>query len=641
MSDPTLSWLAPLTTADFVQKAVAQGIATNQSKSEQAAATVNALVNNLGGFLTTISDVPLVSTELGQVTATVDGFMAQARPVKPALDATFPDAPADVILGSVGEITLDAVPVLTAAEPSLSTIAPPVKFTAPVPVAEALPDRAYPDKPASAMPTAKPLRELTLPSAPTPITVNFDGVMPADLDAPPSGSFDFTEVEYQSILNDNLKTKLLSLVLNTAQTGLSESVRQQMWDKSRELTSATTQGLIDSISRQYARSGHVLPAGDEAERVFQAMETGAEQDVAENRNIAITEADLEQKNFQFAFTQALALESQLMVHHNEVQQRSFDAAKYVIEAAINLYNVKIAYFNAGVTLFTAQAQVYRDRIQAELSKVELYKAELEGQRLIGDLNKQDIDNYRSQIEAVVAVFGLYKDELDAVKTQIEGDRLKVALFEANIRAYAETIRAKSLEYDGYKAELSGEEIKAKTYDSLVGAFGKRIEAFSSITEAKIKKQDADIKVSYDIPLRVLEQQTSVFKTKVLAKTSEIEGVTALYKADADVYGTEVGAEGTRINAQVSVQKQEIDYLTKKADVAIEAIKANVATFMSQKELILGALKTIAQVESQLAAAFGGAVNYSASMNAGESQSFSNSNSSSYSNSISDSTTHSS
>jgi hypothetical protein len=640
MADQTLSWLAPLSTADFVQQAVANGIADNQDRSELASLEMSNMVNQIGDLLNTIGDVPTIDTQLGNVTTALDSFTEQTQPVKPAIDAIFPDAPTDVVLGTVDSLAIDPIPILTAAEPSIAIITPPTKFTTAVPVAEALPDRMYPDAPTNTMPTAPVMRTLTLPSAPSILAINFEGITPAALDAPAIDSFTFTEQDYQSVLMTNLKDKLLSLVLNTAQTGLSAAVEQQIWDRARERTASSAQGAIDNISRQFARAGWSIPTGDEIESIYKATEAKTAEDMAESRNIAVTQAQLEQSNFQFSFTQAVALEGQLLNYHSQTQQRALEAAKYIVEAAINLFQMRVAYFNANVALYTAQSQVYRDRIQAELAKVELFKAELDGQRLIGELNAQDISNYKAQIDAVVAVFGLYKDELEAVKTQLEGDRLKVSQFEANIRAFAEQIRAKSLEYDGYKAELSGEEVKAKIYDSLVAAFGKRIDAFKTATDAKVQKLDADIKTTFEVPLKVLEQRTEVFKSRVQAKVSEIEGATTLYKADADVYKTNVTAESAKISTQVEVRKQDVDYLMKQADVSIEAVKANIATFLAQKELVIGTLKTIAQVESQLAAAFGSAVNYSAGMHAGESQSYSQSNSVSASNSISDSTVHS-
>lgn len=607
---------------------VGDGMKLAFDKGEIANDKLTEQLNYLQDALVEITNLPpITGTTLPDVVHQVDAFVDQDKPSRDAitaLDGTYPSAPPDAILGTVGDLVIDDVPVLSAAEPTFNTITAPAKFTKAAPTATPLPDRVFPDKPGYTLPTTPTARVLTLPLAPSLLTVNFDGVLPSALDTPPNVEFDFTEQEYQSLLSGGLKTKLLDLILNTQQTGLNPAIEQQIWDRSRERTRATTQGAIDNINRMYARAGWSLPQGDQVKAIYRAQEQQAEADITESRSIAIAQADLEQKNFQFSFTQAIALETQLMNLHNSMQQRSFDAAKYLIEAAVSLYQVRVSYFNGNVTLYTAQAQVYRDRIQGELSKLEVYKTELEGQKLIGELNAQDVANYTAQIQAVVAVFGLYKDELEAVKIQLEGDGLKVQQFEAYIRAFAEEIKAKSLEYDGYKTELSGEEIKANAYKAIAEAFGKRIDAFTSVNDAKVKKLDADIKVNIDTPLKVLAQQTEVYKTQVQATTAQIEGLTTIYKTDADVYDISVKAEGTRINAQVAVQEAEINYGTKKADLAIEVAKANIATMLAQKEMSIGTIKAIAQLLSQLVAAYGSSVHLGASISGSGSVSDSNS-----------------
>lgn len=629
----------------------------------------------------------------------------------------FPDAPPDASYGHVNELTIGDEPQLTATEPVIREITAPAPFAEAAPDTPALVERAYPDAPSDALPAPITLRDLTLPEAPTPLSFDFEGAIPAVLDAAPNTDFTFSEAEYQSALSTQLKTSLLDLVLNVRQTGLSAAVEQQIWDRARERTAAVTRDVIENIQRMYQRAGHELPAGDEVESVFKAQEDAAAQDITESRNIAIAQAELEQKNFQFAFTQAIALEGQLIGLHNNVQQRALDAAKYAVEAAISIFQAKVAYFNANVQLYVAQAQVYRDKIQAELSKIEIYKAQLEGQKLISELNAQDIANYKAQIDAVVALYELYKSKLLAVKTQLEGDSLRIQQFEAQIRAFAEKIRAKSLEYEGYKAELSGEEIKANIFGSIVNAFQARTQAFVAATDAKVKKQDADIKIAYDVPLAKLKQETDVFVAKINATSEQSKAINAIneilqklyetraaveetrIKAETDIYKTEVEAlknandaeasrlgayndanrvtaeiykadseveanrlraitdnnlalvesykagiqgksaeitgtteiyrvnadvQAKRVESQIAIQKQSLDRQVAEVNAMIESAKTRVAQFLGLKDLIISALKTIAQVQAQLAASFGSAVNYSAgvSTNVGVSDSHS-------------------
>lgn len=653
------------------------------------------------------------------------------------INPSYPSAPQGATFGTVGQIELEPVPVLQASEPVMNAIQVPAPLSVDVPQAPDLPNYAYPSAPNSDMPGAPVAHVLVLPDAPNINLPVFDALLPTPLDAAELPAFNFTEQDYQSALQGALKTKLLSLVLNERQTGLSPAIEQQLWDRAREKSLATAQGLIDSIGRQYSRSGWEMPTGDEAERVFEAMEAQVDADITESRNIAVTQADLEQKNFQFAFTQAIALEGQLLTYHNQVQQRAFEAARYIVESAIQLYNLKVSYFNANVQLYTAMSQVYRDKVQAELSKIEVYKAQLEGQKLIGEINIQDVERYKAMIQAVVSTFDLYKAELEAVKIKIEGDGLTLDRYGKLIQAYEAQYRAKALEYDGYKAQLSGEEIKSSFFKNVTDAFGQRIQAFSAVNDARIRKQDADIKVAYDVPLQVLDQNvkafsanvqaesarlqslsnvndiaakiyqtqvdaeksrldaetqiykadtetyqtqvdaeskrlqafnqfnqvqsdiyknrtdaerarveaitaansanTSIYKSQVDAKATEINANVTQYEADTRVFTAKVGAESTRLESGIKLRQVDTQVLSSQADLAIKLIDAYTKAAVAQKDMAMEAMKTAAQVQAQLVAAFGSAVNYSAGISATANVSSSSSKSESTSTSTSGST----
>lgn len=280
-----------------------------------------------------------------------------------------------------------------------------------------------------------------------------------------------SQVGYSDSLVTQLSSVLADLVANTRQTGLSAGVEQQIWDKTRERTTATAQGSIDFITRQFSRAGWNIPQGDQIERTYQAMEDKVSADITESRSTAIAQAELEQKNYQFTFTQAVDLQKLLASVFTSLQER----------------------------LVTTE----KERINA--------------------------------------------------------------LLETN-------------------------------------------------------------KIS-----------TEVYKTSIDAVTSEVQSLVALYTGRATVYSAEARALSERTTAQVAIQENEINYLSKKADLAISVTKANAATFLTQKELVLGTLKTVAQVEAQLAASFGSAVSYSAGISGNTSSSDSRSTSTSTSQSNSNST----
>jgi hypothetical protein len=570
--------------------------------------------------LNTDLQAPLVGTPPTQTALTglhaeyVPGaFVASTTPTRPTVPNDFASAPADAVIGSVANFVIDPVPVLTAVQPNINAITAPTPFSGVAPTDLALPDRTYPNAPAYNIPLEPDVIPLNLPSAPNINIADFTGILPQSITLPSTINFNWTEVEYQSVLDSELKDKLLDLVTNPMQTGLKQSDLQQTWDQGREKTWATTQGLIDNVSIQFARSGWNLLQGEEAEQILKYQENQAAQDIAENRNIKEIQAKLIQSNFQYSFKQAVEFQGLWMNLWSSMQQRSLEAAKYAVEALISLYGVLVAKLNADVALYTAQATVYKTIIEAELAKIEVYKAELEGQKLIGDLNMQAVERYKAMIQAVVALFDLYKTEIEAVKAQIEGDGLKVQQFEANIKAFAATIQAKALEYQGYESQLKGEELKVNMYKAFVEAFSAEVDAFSKGTDAKVKQLDASIKINIDTPLKELEINTEVYKSRIQAKATEITSIIETYKTDAQVFGALNEAEKTRIEAGVSLM--QIDFQEAKAnlDASIEVFKANMSKVLAQNELLISTLADEAKLKGSVAAAIGGAIGAHASI----------------------------
>ena len=513
------------------------------------------------------SNIQYTSTEMGEL-LTVP-ITSVTPPVAPAIASNAPDmpniqsishsclsAPAGVSIGSVSALSIGAMPILSATAPDVNIPSAPSAFGKSAPSMDALPDRSYPDAPNRSLPGAPIPRSFDLPDAPDMLDIEFSVDAPLALDAAPDVSFSFNEVVYDSDLLDTLKTKLLDLVQNARQSGLNNVITQQIMDAGRLRSVSASNGLASQVNRHFARMGW-QPSDYSVERLFEAQEFLVTTDITENRSAALILSDLEQKNFQFAIGKSVELEGMMIDLHNKVQQRSFEAAKAIINAAVSVYKLKASYFNTGVAIYSAHAQVYKSRIQAELSKVEIYRTQIEGQKLISELNTQAIDSYKAQIAAVVALHGLYNVELEAVKTKLDGDSLKIKMFEAAIDAFSAEIQAKAIEYEGYKTAMQGEGLKARIFDSLVSAYGAQIEAYSTGIDAQVIKLDADVKSNVEAPLKISEQAVKEFTTIVDAESKCLKAMAKNDDVAVDLFAAMIDAEKSRVANIVDMYSAEI------------------------------------------------------------------------------------
>jgi len=223
-----------------------------------------------------------------------------------------------------------------------------------------------------------------------------------------------TQSEYSSSLLDDLVRILDGLINNFRQTGLNPVIEQQIWDRGRERTRAAAQGTIDAINRSFARAGWNLPQGDQVEAIYQANEQLAEADITESRNIAVAQADLEQKNLQFAIQQAATLEIALNNAHNAFLQLAVEAEVKRVEllAEVNRLNVDVfknlvdagvAYAEGKIKLYQADANVYQTLIEAEGKRIDaqiaVQKAEIDYSAKQADLT---IEVAKANIATLIA-----------------------------------------------------------------------------------------------------------------------------------------------------------------------------------------------------------------------------------------------
>lgn len=499
---------------------------------------------------------------------------------------SFSTAPADPAFGSVGTMTVDPPPDLTIQVDPIASVALPTPFIFRAPNYTTVPDRTgeYPTKPSDTLPPLPTLRTLTLPEIPDVVAFDFDGVLPNTLEDAPTTSFSYVGQEYGSDLLTTLKSQLAGLVLNYAQTSLSDAVLTQMESKAHEKANAEARRIIREATQLASRNGWEVPPEELMGQIMQAHEAAAKINVGENRNIYLTNAQLEQNNIQFAFKTSLELESKLMDLHNSTQQRALEAAKAVVEYAIKLFEVKVLRHNASVELYKTQASVYRDRLQAELYKLEAVKVRLDAQRLIGEMNKDDVALYSELVKGVLGMHQLYGLELQAVKTKLEGDALVLQQNDTAIKQLAEEIKAKSLEYEGYKAAMSGEEIKVNMANALANTLSARASAYKSNIDAKVAVRESDIKIAYDVPLSILTQKTEAFKAVISAEANQAQAFNQINESTARVYSEKVKSAEIVANTRAKLIELKLNRFTSLTTALAKQADVNVATNQNLVEI---------------------------------------------------------
>ena len=377
-----------------------------------------------------------------------------------ALDAvTFPEAPAEPVLGAAPSFSLPPVPDMEIAFPAVDfTAGQPTPFAADPPSEPGdLSPINMPSVPTLVFPDAPSVGNILIPDVPTLALPTFDATL-GNAPAAPSTAFAWSETGYSSPLLTAMTALYLSWIEGTS-TGLDPAVEEAIWNRARDRDAAMYASALTQIAGDFAARGHPLPPGAAAQMAEQAIQKARESAGTVNREVMVKQAEMEQQNRQFALTQAWQVESGLLTYWNQQMQRAYDAAKYVVEAAIAIFQAQISQYNADVQAFGVRAQVYKTQIEAELAKLEIFKAQIEAQRLNVALTEQTVNVYRARLDALKNLVELYNAQVNAQKTIAETNRTVIEGFKARVDAYGERVKAKALEYDAYETSIKAEVAK--------------------------------------------------------------------------------------------------------------------------------------------------------------------------------------
>lgn len=635
VSDPPLI-IGPATSI------VAAGWNTAQAYAKTAFDEAGNFLSDIAAVSHGVLSIPDVNVDLGPVEAAIHAYVSPVLPAEPTgMAISLPAIPNDPTLLPVTPFDVGQAPLFTAVALPLNMPTAPSALTTSVPLMPTLTDVLTPASPTIILPDVPTLLGINIPAAPVLNMPNFSATL-ALAPTNPANTFAFTESTYTSGLLTDLRTRLQEWV-DGAHTGLEPVVEQAIWNQGRAREAVAGARKVQEAFRTFAQRGFSKPPGALAVAIQEALQASQDNDVSLSRDIMIKQADLEQTNRRFAFEQAFKVEGELITYQNNISQRAFEAARYAQQVAIDIFVAEVQRYAADVQAYNVQAQVFKTLIDAELSKLDVYKAMLEGQRLIGELNVQNTEIYKARITAAMALVDIFKAQIEAANLTLQGNKIRIDGFSAQVGAYDSTVRAKASEYQGYATMVQAEVAKIDLFKGQSDAYRSQVEGFRAVVEAVVAEKNIEIEVNQKLPLDIFKARTEVFRTGVEAESTRVGALVKVYDARAQVFSSEVQGEAARINAEVGAFKAESDVLVAAGGLRIEAAKANIQKLMQQVTLLVEAVKAGAQVSAQLASSALSAVNLSGQIgdhfSHQTSNSVSNSSQRTAMGSISDSTNH--
>lgn len=533
---------------------------------------------------------------------------APTRPDVADIRVTLPSAP------SLPDIDVPAL-APTPSEPAFNlTYAKVAAPDAPMPTRPDLPEAELaaieiPDAPALPDIDDPTLYEIRLPALPDLTIPEFEGVRPTfDLE-PPRRTFNWQATAYDSSLLDTVKSRLADMTVNGL--GLPPDVEQAIFERTRGREDAVTLQAQQEAESALAARGLRQPAGLLQRMLGRIAAESRQRTSAANRELGIEVARINVDTVKTAIAQAVALEVALIGANTANNELALRGAQAEQQVAIDLFNSAVALHNAEVEAFKADASVFEARIRAESAVIDQYKAQVDAQKVIGDVNESLIRGLAERLRARQVLVDIYRANIEGARAKGEYNtqllnqrRLRLETFGADVDAWAKQQQGYAIAVDAELKNLGGQEV-------LANVFGKRVEAWRAIGSGYYEQA----RLRLDSQVKQLEHYRAQLQGALIdSQTQQAAADTKLraYTTDAAVFGT-----------QAQVSALEGDHADRQQRMRIEAANLRIGTVQRSLEQTANyALKVIdqqievlkgkASVVAQLAASSQSGVNFGAS-----------------------------
>lgn len=471
------------------------------------------------------------------------------------------------------------------------------------------PERTAPPEPKYTLPPVPVLDLLNIPPAPVLQNLQFTATPPGDSDLPAIvENWSFTPQQYTSALLDKIKATI-DWGLDGG-IGLPAAIQDALWARARGRVDIEEARAIQQTVDEFGTRGFTEPNGILNQRLEIARQNNQNQRLALSRDLVIEEAKLEIENLRFMVQQGVALEGTLIQLHLESQRLNLQAAQFLLDSAIRVFEVKASLIRLRYDIYVAQAQVFKTRVEAELARVEIFKAQIEAEKARGEVNEQRVRQYEAQIKAVQALAEFYNSRVRAFVALVEGDNAVLAGFAQKVNAYRAEVDAKVAEWNGYSARVQGESAKVGAYDSLVRAYGARVSAVSEQNRVTLDRERLEIQ-QHEAQLRTHTALLENIRTELAAEQARVQSVAAAFGAQAQVFAADAQVEQAVSAALDRRYGLDIQKSSAAAQVATQNGQMQVQQNVQLTSIQLQALQAATATLTQLAASALSAVNYSA------------------------------
>lgn len=519
----------------------------------------------------------------------------------------------NVVLGPVRDTEVGDAPVNTAQKPGLDygVLPNPLTATAPTNV----PDINYGNAPAEdtyVFPSEPNLVNITFPDVPVlPDVPEFAETIPTEDIQLPITPFDWSEDAYTSALMVDINSALID-AMSGDNTGISAQAEQIMYSRAADRSNNEVQAARNAAIDAFAARGFVLPQGTLHGTLVQLEKERLDKLGEVNREVYLDQAKRAYEFYKLALQVSVQWETELMAIDNQRKARLFEAAQFMQNILFKRFESQVALYNAQIAGYTAVAQVYRVRVEANLQYLEQYKAELEGAKIKGDLRAQDVALYTARLQAVNTQIEVYKSKVEAYVARIRAEGLKVDTYKTEVDAFTALVDAKASEYRAYGTRVQAELGKIQGYAAEVDAYKSEVGAFTALVDASKMQTQSDIDKNQQL-IEQFKAQVTGFEAQLRAESVRIDAEAKAFSSQIQGFAAAVESKSTEVKSEQTRYQIEATNSFNQAQLRLREATANVENAQKSLTLLLELNRSGADIAAGVGSAAFAAVSTQASL----------------------------
>lgn len=579
-----------------------------------------AQAQDMAGQLTDIPITPVTFDATFNPQIALSPFPTIPPPPPPTADLKFtpPGDPREPPSVEYPTYNPGTMPSFDVPEPNYTVPAPPT--LAPLTPPGSAPALTIPDMPEAPdveLPEIPHLASIELPDLPVFDLPQFTATAPV-LDVPiPNADFSFTPAPFDDDLMQPLKTTISKML--QGDFILPAPAINAIRARAHQAANAEERRGVDAAYAELSARGFAEPQGQLNSRIQQLRDTARMARSETNRDVYIQDQTAAMENLRAGVASGIQLEGsliQLSVQENELR---LNAAKYAMDVVMQVFNARIGLYNAELQGFAIQAQVYRDKLQGVLAQVQIYQTEMEGAKIRGELNTQQVELYNAQLRGVQTAVEIYTAQVQGAEVKARANLAVIQGFSAQVQAFSAQVGAQTAQWEGYRAQVQAQLGTVQYYNTAVQAYGERVRAYAAGEQVKQSVAELQMKSStmqldaWRSTLQLFQARTEAEVERIKAVATSFGAQTDVYKANAQIAEAAATFDERRFQLNLAQEQARVDTALKRSEASFEQMKYFTTLMVEIK-------KTLATVQSQIAASAMNAVNVGAHVSSSDGQS---------------------